>query len=165
MKFLRETNVKCSCLVHQVTVVKVSWKVPHAESIYFEKSIDSKRYIVFYWKKWDQDLAEKRNQQLKSPLSYIENSIGMGSFCDGSIIFFRSDYLVTDLVTIIIHRKRSLVFYKQSSQRDVEESTGLLQSDSKEKKNMDIFKACRSTGSPGMKVCCFKAILPLLYYS
>ena len=39
MKFLRETNVKCSCLVHQVTVVKVSWKVPHAESIYFEKSI------------------------------------------------------------------------------------------------------------------------------
>ena len=38
MKFLRETNVKCSCLVHQVTVVKVSWKVPHAESIYFEKS-------------------------------------------------------------------------------------------------------------------------------
>ena len=37
MKFLRETNVKCSCLVHQVTVVKVSWKVPHAESIYFER--------------------------------------------------------------------------------------------------------------------------------
>ena len=58
----------------------------------------------------------------------------MGSFCDGSIFFFRSDYLVTDLVTIIIHRKRSLVFYKQSSQRDVEESTGLGQSDSKEKK-------------------------------
>ena len=41
MKFLRETNVKCSCLVHQVTVVKVSWKVPHAESIYFERvSVD-----------------------------------------------------------------------------------------------------------------------------
>ena len=58
----------------------------------------------------------------------------MNSFCDDSIFFFQSDYLVTDLVTIIIHRKRSLVFYKQSSQRDVEESTGLLQSDSKEKK-------------------------------
>ena len=36
-EILRETNVKCSCLVHQVTVVKLSWKVPHAESIYFER--------------------------------------------------------------------------------------------------------------------------------
>ena len=67
-------------------------------------------------------LLKKKELTIKKPPSYIENSIGMGSFCDGSIIFFRSDYLVTDLVTIIIHRKRSLVFYKQSSQRDVEES-------------------------------------------
>ena len=49
----------------------------------------------------------KKESTIKKPLTYIENSIGMGSFCDGSIIFFRSDYLVTDLVTIIIHRKRS----------------------------------------------------------
>ena len=30
----------------------------------------------------------KKESTIKKPPSYIENSIGMGSFCDGSIIFF-----------------------------------------------------------------------------
>ena len=55
----------------------------------------------------------------------------MNSFCDDSIFFFRSDYLVTDLVTIIIHRKRSLVFNKQSSQRDVVEQDRVTQREKK----------------------------------
>ena len=89
----------------------------------------------------------------------------MGSFCDGSIIFFSirlfsnrpSNHNNTQ------EEKFSLLQAVFSERRRGEQDLG--QSDSKEKKNMDIFKACRSTGSPGMKVCCFKAILPLLYYS
>ena len=51
---------------------------------------------------------------------------------DLSIYFFQSDYLVTaELVTIIIQRKRSLVFNKQSSQRDVVEQDRVTQREKK----------------------------------